>query len=162
LASTTGSDCAFSSVNTETPGSQPWLRAQFDVTVCKVRDPKHPGQARRRLRNIFLANVPNYVPKSLARPPARGGAIVPPEFKLVIVSGVGRAPPQIVLSTAEGNGANAPGPRLRSEDFPAGPGSPALPPDLSGFVGSLRRPGTPALSIEEINRITRKAWAGER
>ncbi len=35
-------------------------------------------------------------------------------------------------------------------------------PDLGGFIGSLRKPGTQALSIEEINRITRRAWAGER
>ncbi len=32
---------------------------------------------------------------------------------------------------------------------------------LDAFVGSLHKPGTPALSIEEINEIIEKGWAGE-
>jgi AbrB family looped-hinge helix DNA binding protein len=33
--------------------------------------------------------------------------------------------------------------------------------DLNGFIGSLKKPGTRPLSIEEIGRIIRKGWAGE-
>jgi AbrB family looped-hinge helix DNA binding protein len=34
--------------------------------------------------------------------------------------------------------------------------------DLNGFIGSLEKPGTRPLSIEEINRIICKSWAGEQ
>ena len=33
---------------------------------------------------------------------------------------------------------------------------------LEAFVGCLKKPGTPKLSLEEMNEITRKGWAGER
>ena len=33
---------------------------------------------------------------------------------------------------------------------------------LQEFVGSLKKANTSALSIEEMNRIARKGWAGER
>jgi antitoxin PrlF len=33
--------------------------------------------------------------------------------------------------------------------------------NLNGFIGSLKKAGTRPLSIEEINRIIRKGWAGE-
>jgi bifunctional DNA-binding transcriptional regulator/antitoxin component of YhaV-PrlF toxin-antitoxin module len=34
--------------------------------------------------------------------------------------------------------------------------------DLNVFIGSLKKPGTRPLSIEEINRIIRKSWAGQK
>jgi hypothetical protein len=34
--------------------------------------------------------------------------------------------------------------------------------DLNGFIGSLKKPGTRPLSIDEINRIIRKSWAGQK
>jgi len=34
--------------------------------------------------------------------------------------------------------------------------------DLNGFIGSLKKSGTRPLSIEEINRIIRKSWAGRK
>lgn len=40
----------------------------------------------------------------------------------------------------------------------------ALPPDPSGwdaFIGCLKAPAGPILSIEEINEITQQGWAGE-
>lgn len=33
---------------------------------------------------------------------------------------------------------------------------------LEAFVGCLRKPGKPRLSLEEMNEIARKGWAGER
>jgi AbrB family looped-hinge helix DNA binding protein len=33
---------------------------------------------------------------------------------------------------------------------------------LEGFIGCLKEVGTPTLSIEEIKKITRNGWAGER
>ena len=34
--------------------------------------------------------------------------------------------------------------------------------DLNGFIGYLKKSGTRPLSIEEINRIIRKSWAGRK
>jgi AbrB family looped-hinge helix DNA binding protein len=45
----------------------------------------------------------------------------------------------------------------RLEVRPAKPGT-----RLQEFVGSLKKANTSALSIEEMNRIARKGWAGER
>jgi antitoxin PrlF len=47
-----------------------------------------------------------------------------------------------------------PGRKATIEPVPAKSG-------ISEFFGSLHRPGQPTLSIEEINEITRKGWAGE-
>jgi len=33
---------------------------------------------------------------------------------------------------------------------------------IGGFIGSLSRPETASLSIEEMNRIAAQGWAGER
>lgn len=33
---------------------------------------------------------------------------------------------------------------------------------LEAFVGCLRKPGEPRLSLEEMSEIARKGWAGER
>lgn len=33
--------------------------------------------------------------------------------------------------------------------------------DISAFFGSLKREGQPTLSIEEMNEIIRRGWAGE-
>jgi hypothetical protein len=38
----------------------------------------------------------------------------------------------------------------------------ALPSSLSRYIGCLKEVGTPTLSIEEIKKITRDGWAGER
>jgi len=32
---------------------------------------------------------------------------------------------------------------------------------IEHFIGSLKRPGTKPLSIEEMNEVIRKGWAGE-
>ena len=32
---------------------------------------------------------------------------------------------------------------------------------IENFIGSLKRPGTKPLSIEEMNEVVRKGWAGE-
>lgn len=40
---------------------------------------------------------------------------------------------------------------------------PAEPPaKLEAFVGCLKKPGAPRLSVEEMNEIAHKGWAGER
>ena len=36
------------------------------------------------------------------------------------------------------------------------------PAKLEAFVGCLKKPGARKLSIEEMNEIARKGWAGER
>lgn len=33
---------------------------------------------------------------------------------------------------------------------------------IEAFIGSLAKPETPALSVEEMNRVIQDAWAGKR
>ena len=58
-----------------------------------------------------------------------------------------------------------PGDRITVEFLSPGrvevrPAKPAA--NLVAFVGCLKNPGTPKLSLEEMNEIARKGWAGER
>jgi bifunctional DNA-binding transcriptional regulator/antitoxin component of YhaV-PrlF toxin-antitoxin module len=36
------------------------------------------------------------------------------------------------------------------------------PSSIDGFFGSLKQPGTPALSVDEMNEIAAEGWAGVR
>lgn len=58
-----------------------------------------------------------------------------------------------------------PGDRITVESV--GPGRVEVRParlggELADFVGCLRRKGTRRLSLEEINKVTRQGWAGQR
>ncbi len=56
-----------------------------------------------------------------------------------------------------------PGDRLAVEMLPDGRlDVRASKGNIDGFIGSLARPDTAALSIEEMNRIAADGWAGQR
>ena len=57
-----------------------------------------------------------------------------------------------------------PGDKIRIDFLPAGRAEvrAARPPgSIEDFIGCLRRPDTPKLSLAEIEEITRQGWAGQ-
>lgn len=58
-----------------------------------------------------------------------------------------------------------PGDKIEVEKLPSGRVQVSLPRKtgkMSDFFGSLKRPGQPVLTIEEMNAVISDAWAGKR
>jgi antitoxin PrlF len=58
----------------------------------------------------------------------------------------------------------APGDRIVVDFLPAGRAeirAARSPASIADFVGCLRRPGTPVLSLEQIDEAIRQGWAGQ-
>jgi antitoxin PrlF len=58
----------------------------------------------------------------------------------------------------------APGQKVEVDKLPDGRlvvGAPKQKGSINDFIGSLEKKGGPKLTIEEINEITAKGWAGE-
>ena len=59
----------------------------------------------------------------------------------------------------------APGDKIVVDLLPSGRAevrAEKVPTSIDAFIGCLKRPGTPKLSIDKINEIAARGWSGEK